>query len=106
MVLLAIATAVKTGLPRVLSNDAMSIDVLMASACIPELFPAVEIDGEWYWDGGYGGNPTLWPMIHSGLANDVLVVQLMRDRVEEIPMDSPGIRRRVGEIVLSLLGHV
>ena len=52
-------TNVKTGLPRVMSNDAMSIDVLLASACIPELFPAIEIEGEWYWDGGYCGNPTL-----------------------------------------------
>ena len=94
-------TNVKTGLPRVMSNDAMSIDVLLASACIPELFPAVEIEGEWYWDGGYGGNPTLWPMIHSGLANDLVVVQLMRDRIEDVPTGTPGIRRRVGEIVFN-----
>ena len=94
-------TNVKTGLPRVMSNDAMSIDVLLASASIPELFPAVEIEGEWYWDGGYGGNPTLWPMIHSGLANDLVVVQLMRDRIEDVPTGMPGIRRRVGEIVFN-----
>jgi len=94
-------TNVKTGLPRVMSNDAMSIDVLLASACIPELFPAIEIEGEWYWDGGYGGNPTLWPMIQSGLANDLVVVQLMRDRIEDVPTCTPGIRRRVGEIVFN-----
>ena len=94
-------TNVKTGLPRVMSNDAMSIDVLLASASIPELFPAVEIAGEWYWDGGYGGNPTLWPMIHSGVANDLVVVQLVRDRIEDVPTGMPGIRRRVGEIVFN-----
>ena len=49
----------------------MSIDTLLASASLPELFAAVEIDGEHYWDGGYGGNPTLWPMIHSSLGDDI-----------------------------------
>jgi hypothetical protein len=76
-------------------------EVLLASACIPEVFPAVKIEGEWYWDGGYGGNPTLWPMIHSGLANDLIVVQLMRDRIEDVPTGMSGIRRRVGEIVFN-----
>ena len=93
-------TNVKTGLPRVISNDAMSIDALTASACVPGLFPAVEIDGEWYWDGGFGGNPTLWPMIRSG-ADDLIIVQLMRDRIEELPTGTLGIRRRVGEIVFN-----
>src|SRR5438445_3739556 len=64
-------TNVKTGLPRVISNRDMSIDTLLASASLPELFAAVEIDGEHYWDGGYGGNPTLWPMIHSGFGDDL-----------------------------------
>jgi NTE family protein len=94
-------TNVKTGLPRVISNDAMSIDALLASACIPDLFPAVEIDGEWYWDGGYGGNPTLWPMIRAGASRDLIIVQLMRDRIEELPTGTLGVRRRVGEIVFN-----
>ena len=92
-------TNVRSGLPRVISNGDMSVDALLASACLPDLFPAVEIDGELYWDGGYGGNPTLWPMIHSGLADDLILVQLVPDRVEDVPKDSLSIRRRVGEIV-------
>jgi NTE family protein len=94
-------TNVKTGLPRVISNDAMSIDALLASACLPMLFQAVEIDGEPYWDGGYCGNPTLWPMIHSGLARDLVVVQLVPDEASEAPTDAQGIRQRIGEIVFN-----
>jgi len=92
-------TNVKTGLPRVISNRDMSIDTLLASASLPELFAAVEIDGEHYWDGGYGGNPTLWPMIHSGVGDDLIVVQLLPDRIDDLPTDALSIRRRVGEIV-------
>ena len=94
-------TNVKTGLPRVVSNDAMSLDVLLASACLPMLFQAVEIDGEPYWDGGYCGNPTLWPMIHSGAARDLIVVQLVPDEASEAPTDAPAIRQRIGEIVFN-----
>ena len=93
-------TNVKTGLPRVIANDAMSIDALLASACVPELFQAVELDGEHYWDGGYCGNPTLWPMIHSGVADDLIVVQLAPE-FAEVPTDGHGIRRRVGEIIFN-----
>lgn len=93
-------TNVKTGLPRVIANDAMSIDALLASACVPELFQAVELDGERYWDGGYCGNPTLWPMIHSGLADDLIVVQLAPEQAE-VPTDGEAIRRRVGEIIFN-----
>jgi NTE family protein len=94
-------TNVKTGLPRVISNDAMSIDALLASACLPEFFQAVELDGEAYWDGGYCGNPTLWPMIHNGAARDIIVVQLVSDLAGDIPVDARSIRRRVGEIVFN-----
>lgn len=94
-------TNVKTGLPRVIANDAMSIDALLASACLPELFHAVELDGEPYWDGGYCGNPTLWPMIHSGLARDIVLVQLAPEFSAEVPLDAPSIRRRIGEIVFN-----
>jgi NTE family protein len=94
-------TNVKTGLPRVISNEAMTIDALVASACLPQLFQAVEIDGEPYWDGGYLGNPTLWPMIQGGVARDLIVVQLVPDGADDVPRDVPSIRRRVGEIVFN-----
>jgi NTE family protein len=94
-------TNVRTGLPRIISNDAMTLDALLASASLPMLFQAVEIDGEPYWDGGYCGNPTLWPMIHSGIARDLIVVQLVPDVVAEVPRDAPTIRQRIGEIVFN-----
>jgi len=94
-------THVKTGLPRVISNAAMTIDVLLASACLPQLFQAVEIDGEPYWDGGYLGNPTLGPMIQSGAVGDLVVVQLVPDGSDDVPRDALSIRRRVGEIVFN-----
>ena len=94
-------TNVRTGLPRVIGNDGITLDVLLASAALPQLFQAVEIDGEPYWDGGYSGNPTLWPMIHSGLSTDVVVVQLVPDTEQETPTDAASIRRRIGEIVFN-----
>jgi NTE family protein len=94
-------TNVRTGLPRIISNDELTIDALLASACLPQLFHAVELDGERYWDGGYSGNPTLWPMIHDSAANDIVVVQLAPDIADELPKDAAAIRRRVGEIVFN-----
>ena len=94
-------TNVRTGLPRIIANDELTVDALLASACLPQLFHAVELDGEPYWDGGYSGNPTLWPMIHDGTAKDVVVVQLAPDATDEVPTDAAAIRRRVGEIVFN-----
>ena len=94
-------TNVRTGLPRVFGNDTITIDALMASCTLPHLFRAVEIDGEAYWDGGYAGNPTLWPMIHTGAARDLIVVQLAPDEAAQVPRDAAAIRRRVGEIVFN-----
>ena len=62
--LFATATAVRTGRARVFHCDEISIDVLLASACLPTMFQAVRIDDEIYWDGGYSGNPAIWPLIY------------------------------------------
>ena len=70
------ATNVRTGKVKVFSNDELSIDALMASACLPFLFQAVEIDGEAYWDGGYMGNPAIFPLIYSCATPDVLIVHI------------------------------
>ena len=94
-------TNVRTGLPRIVANDAMTLDVLLASACLPQLFQAVEIDGEPYWDGGYSGNPTLWPLIQGGGSRDLIVVQLTPDQVTKLPTDSTAIHRRIDEIVFA-----
>ena len=94
-------TNVKTGLPRVISNHEMTVDALLASACLPQMFQAVEVDGERYWDGGYSGNPTLWPLIQGGGSRDLIVVQLTPDQVTELPTGSAAIHRRIDEIVFA-----
>jgi NTE family protein len=94
-------TNVKTGLPRVISNDEMTVDVLLASACLPQLFQAVEIDGEPYWDGGYSGNPTLWPLMRGGDSRDLIVVQLTPEQATELPKHPAAIHRRIDEIVFA-----
>lgn len=100
--LYVVATNVRTGLPRVFGPAEMSVDALMASACLPQIFQAVEIDGEEYWDGGYSGNPALWPLIHHhGEARDLLLVQLAANLHDDVPHKPPAIRRRAGEIAFN-----
>ena len=70
------ATNVRTGKPRVFTAHGGRRRRLLASACLPNVFRAVEIDGEAYWDGGYLGNPALWPLYHEGGAPDILLVQI------------------------------
>jgi len=70
------ATAVHTGQPRVFERADLDIDALLASACLPQLFRAVQIDGEPYWDGGYSGNPALWPLVYNTEALDLLLVKI------------------------------
>lgn len=97
-------THVRTGLPRVVANAEMSLDALAASACLPQIFQAVEIDGEPYWDGGFSGNPTLWPLIRHGrrgVSSDVVLVQLAPDVSPETPQDAAAIKRRIGEIMFN-----
>jgi len=94
-------TNVRTGRPRVISNAEMSLDVLLASACLPQLFQAVEIDGEPYWDGGYSGNPALWPMIDGEQGRDVILVQLTPAGPASVPSDHMSIQRRIHEIVFN-----
>lgn len=95
------ATNVQTGLPRIFGSAEMSVEALMASACLPQLFRAVEIDGEFYWDGGYCGNPTIWPLIRHSASRDIVLVQLAPDSRAEVPHDAKEIRDRVGEIVFN-----
>jgi NTE family protein len=74
------ATAVRSGRPRIFDRSDLSHDALLASACLPQLFRAVEIDGpdgpEPYWDGGYSGNPALWPLIYHTEALDLVLVKI------------------------------
>jgi NTE family protein len=70
------ATAVRTGQPRIFRREDLSLDALLASACLPRLFQAVVIDGEPYWDGGYSGNPALWPLIYETRSLDLMLVRI------------------------------
>ena len=60
--------------PRVFRNAELTPDVLLASACLPTMFQAVEIDGEAYWDGGYSGNPTMTPLVRNAMSDDTILV--------------------------------
>jgi NTE family protein len=92
------ATNVRTGRSRVFGPGELSTDAVLASACLPQMFPAVEIDGEAYWDGGFSGNPALYPLLTSREAPDILVVQINPIVREELPRTARDIMNRVNEI--------
>lgn len=86
------ATNVRTGRGRIFRNGEITPDVLLASACLPTLFQAIEIDGDPYWDGGYVGNPTITPLIRESDARDTILVQIN-------PRERPGTPRSANEIL-------
>ena len=92
------ATNVRTGRSRVFGPGEISTDAVLASACLPQMFPAVEIDGEAYWDGGFSGNPALYPLLTSREAPDILVVQINPIVRTELPRTARDIMNRVNEI--------
>lgn len=92
------ATNVKRGQLKVFKGAELSVDCLVASACLPFLVQAVEIDGEHYWDGGYMGNPTVYPLIHECAASDILVVQVTPLTRPTVPTSPTGIVDRMNEI--------
>ncbi len=92
------ATNVRSGKVRIFDNASMSLDAVMASACLPHLFQAVEIDGEHYWDGGYMGNPVLYPLFYQTATRDLVVVMINQMWRDEVPTTSAAIADRVSEI--------
>jgi NTE family protein len=86
------ATSVRTGRGRVFRNAELSPEVLLASACLPQLFQAVEIDGEPYWDGGYSGNPTITPLVRECRSQDTILVPIN-------PIERPGTPRAARDIL-------
>lgn len=96
--LYACATNVLSGKIRVFGPEEITADTLIASACLPQLFKAVEIDGEPYWDGGYLGNPAFYPLMHGCAAQDIVLVQINPIRIAAVPTTAREIADRVNEI--------
>ena len=92
------ATNVRTGKIKVFEKDEISVLAVLASACIPTMFQAVEINGEAYWDGGYMGNPALFPLIYKCQSADILIVHLNPLRRSEIPRTADEILNRINEL--------
>jgi NTE family protein len=92
------ATNVRNGKPRVFARHEVSRDALLASSALPNLFKAVEIEGEAYWDGGFLGNPALWPLYERGGPPDVVLVQINPLSREEVPQTVSDINTRLNEI--------
>jgi NTE family protein len=86
------ATNVRTGRGRVFRNAEITPDVLLASACLPTLFKAIDIDGESYWDGGYSGNPTMTPLVRECRSHDTILVPIN-------PVERPGTPKTARDIL-------
>ena len=91
------ATNISTTANRVFANDEISLDAVCASCCLPFLFDAVEIDGEHFWDGGYMGNPTIYPLIYECEAPDVILVLTSPLEPKPVPKTSADILNRISE---------
>jgi NTE family protein len=92
------ATSVRTGRGRIFRNPEISTDVLLASACLPTMFQAIEVNGEAYWDGGFAGNPTITPLVRETDAHDSVLVQINPTERPETPRSAAEILNRVNEI--------
>ncbi|MBN8631263.1 MAG: patatin-like phospholipase family protein [Rhodobacterales bacterium] len=92
------ATNVRTGKIKIFTGREITPDALLASACLPTVFQTVEIDGEGYWDGGFSGNPALFPLYEPDLPDDILVVSINPMRRDDIPDTPLEIQNRINEI--------
>lgn len=92
------ATNVKTGKLKIFNNKDLSVDAVLASACVPHLYQAVEVDNEYYWDGGFLGNPAIFPLIYHSEINDIIIVHTNPIARNDLPTNSTEITNRVNEI--------
>jgi NTE family protein len=92
------ATKVRTGRGRIFRNGEITADVLLASACLPTMFRAIENDGEAYWDGGYAGNPTITPLVRESEARDIILVQINPTDRPDPPRSAADILNRLNEV--------
>lgn len=96
--LLLAATRVSDGRLRILTNRELTVEAVLASACLPLLHHSIEIDGEAYWDGGYAANPPLIPLIRASTCDNVLIVQVTPMRSNRLPVTVPDISKRIDQI--------
>jgi NTE family protein len=92
------ATNVRTGKVKLFTDEEITADAVMASACLPFMFQAVEIGGEAYWDGGYMGNPAIFPLIYHCDSPDVVIVHINPIERSEIPRSATEIMNRINEL--------
>jgi NTE family protein len=95
------ATNVRSGKIRVFERNHLTLDALLASSCLPQFFQAVVIDGEPYWDGGYMGNPAIWPLIYNCRSRDVVIVQVNPLTRQGVPQTAAEITNRLNEITFN-----
>ncbi len=92
------ATTVRTSRARIFREHEIDLERVLASACLPMTFQAVSVDGEFYWDGGYVGNPALWPLFYATSARDLVLVPINPLRRDDVPDTAQEIIDRVTEI--------
>lgn len=95
------ATSVLSGKIRVFRPDELSVEACLASACLPFLFQAVRIGDDAFWDGGYSGNPALYPLIYNARCRDILLVHINPIRRKEVPTTAAAIAERLNEITFN-----
>jgi NTE family protein len=95
------ATNVHTGQGEIFRRDILTADHVMASACLPQLFQSVEIGGVPYWDGGFSGNPPLWPLFYETDCNDTIIVEIDPIERRETPRTAEAISNRMNEITFN-----
>jgi NTE family protein len=86
------ATNVRTGRVKIFEQAHLTTDMVLASTCLPLMFQAIEIDGEAYWDGGYMGNPALFPLFYASQSRDIIIVEIN-------PLERPGVPKTAREII-------
>jgi NTE family protein len=96
-----VATAVATGKAEIFFGKRLTANAVMASACLPTVFHAVEIEGQHYWDGGYSGNPAIHPLIYQCDSRDIVLVQINPIKRDKLPTNAGEILDRLNEITFN-----
>ncbi|HEX7967825.1 MAG TPA: patatin-like phospholipase family protein [Stellaceae bacterium] len=99
--LLIAATRVKDGRLRIFRENEITLEAVLASSCLPQLHHAVEIDGEWYWDGAFSANPPLRQLVIDSATSEIVLVQITPEQQEGVPRLSSHITRRASQIAFN-----